>query len=357
MDAPATGEAGQLLAMINGAWVTQVIRAACVLQLPDHLSRHTADTPALAAASGCSADALQRLLLAMTALELCEPVATRGWRLTRRGALLCRDAPGSLHHWALHAGGGLWQRLGELPETVRSGANWPERHHGVGGYERLAHDTPARTVFHHAMVELTRQAAPALVPLFELESVRCVVDVGGGQGELLGAVLQRAPVAHGVLHDQAAALEGAAERLERIGVAPRCRIEAGDFFIGVPAGADLYLLKSVLHNWDDESCRRILARCADAMPPRARLLVIERLRPDEPGHGPRDREVARTDLNMLVSLSGRERSRREYAHLLADAGLNLTAVREAGAEWSVLDARHQPSQPLMRPASASRLMP
>lgn len=345
MDGPASGEGAQLLAMINGAWVTQVVRAACVLDLPEHLSCGPADTLTLAAASGCSAAALQRLLLAMAALELCECDARHDWRLTRRGELLRRQVPGSLHHWALHAGGGLWQRLGELPQTVRSGVSWPERHHGVGGYQRLADDAAASAVFHHAMVELTRQAAPALLALFELESARCVVDVGGGQGELLGAVLQRAPAARGVLHDQAAALAGAAERLERIGVAARCRIEPGDFFVGVPAGGDLYLLKSVLHNWDDASCRRILARCAEAMAPPARLLVIERLRPDAPGHGPRDREVARTDLNMLVSLSGRERRRGEYARLFADVGLGLVSVRETGGEWSVLEARRDAAPP------------
>jgi orsellinic acid C2-O-methyltransferase len=339
-----SGDVAQLMAMINGAWVTQVIRAACVLGLPDHLSQQTADTSALAAASGCKVSALRRLLLAMAALELCEPAASDGWRLTNRGRLLCRGAPQSLHHWARHAGGGLWQRLGELPEAVRTGASWPERHHGVGGYEQLAADEQASAVFHQSMVELTRHAAPALVALFELDSVRCVVDVGGGRGELLGAVLQRAPAARGVLHDQAAALEGAAEWLERFGVAARCRIEAGDFFVSVPAGADLYLLKSVLHNWDDEACRRILARCFDVMPCPARLLVIERLRPDVPGYGPRDREVARTDLNMLVSLSGQERSRSEYAALFADAGLCLASVRETGAEWSVLEARRDPAR-------------
>lgn len=334
------GEVARLMAMINGAWVTQVIRAACVLGLPDHLSRQPADACTLAEASGCNVDALRRLLLAMTALELCEPVAGDGWRLTHRGRLLCRDAPQSLHHWARHAGEGLWQRLGELPQAVRTAASWPERHHGVGGYERLAVDAQARAVFDHAMVELTRLAAPELVALFPLDAVRCVADVGGGRGELLGAVLQRAAAARGILQDRPAALEGAAQWLERFGVAARCRLEAGDFFDGVPAGADLYLLKSVLHNWDDEACRRILVRCADAMSAEARLLVIERLRPDAPGHGERDREVARTDLNMLVSLSGRERNRGEYALLFADAGLRLEAVRETVSGWSVLEARH-----------------
>lgn len=343
---PARGidrELTELLAMINGAWVTQVIRAACELGLPDHLSHQVSDTTSLAVASGCNVGALRRLLLAMASLQLCEPVSTDGWRLSPRGQWLRRDAPQSLHHWARHAGGGLWQRLGELPEAVRCGASWPERHHGVGGYERLATDAAASQVFHEAMVELTRQVAPAIVAQLRLDSARCVVDVGGGRGELLAAVLQRAPAARGVLCDQGAALDGAAALLERCGVAARCRIEAGDFFVGVPPGADLYLLKSVLHNWDDESCRRILARCVDAMPPRARLLVIERVRPDQAGQGPHDREVARTDLNMLVSLSGRERSRGEYARLLADTGLTLASVREAAGAWSVLEAHGEPA--------------
>ena len=123
----------------------------------------------------------------------------------------------------------------------------------------------------------------------------------------------------------------------------RCRVEAGDFFVSVPTGGDLYLLKSVLHNWDDESCRRILARCAEAMSAQSRLLVIERLRPDKPGHGPCDREVARTDLNMLVSLSGRERSQREFAQLLVDTGLSLKFARGTGSDWSVLEARREPA--------------
>jgi orsellinic acid C2-O-methyltransferase len=334
-----TDDAAQLLDDINGAWVTQVIRTACVLRLPDHLADNDQDTSALAAATGCHTEALQRLLRAMAALELCEPADAERWRLMRRGRLLCRGAPQSLHHWALHAGGGLWQRLGDLPEAVRSGASWPQRHHSVGGYERLATDPPAQAVFHRAMVELTRQAVPALIPLFGLDSVRCVVDVGGGRGELLGAVLAAAPNTHGVLFDQASAVDGAAEALKRSSVAARCRIETGDFFAGVPAGADLYLLKSVLHNWDDASCRRILACCTDAMPHDARLLVVERVRPETPGRSRRDVAVARTDLNMLVSLSGRERSQREYAQLLEAAGLCLASVQEVGCEWSVLEAR------------------
>ena len=332
-------EADELLAMINSAWVTQVIRTACVLRLPDRLSHGAADSAALAAACACQPEALHRLLLAMSALQLCTLDGDQRWHLAPRGACLCRDAVGSLHHWALHAGGGLWQRLAELPEAVRTGASWPERHHGVGGYARLADDPQAQAVFHHAMVELTHLATPTLLPALQLDGVRCAVDVGGGRGELLCAVLAQAPAAHGVLFDQPAAVHGAQDVLNRVGVAARCRVEPGDFFAGVPAGADLYLLKSVLHNWDDASCVRILAACHRAMADDARLIVIERARPALPGHGTRDREVARTDLNMLVSMSGKERSADEYRCLLQAAGLQLTAVREAGAAWSVLEAQ------------------
>ncbi len=332
-------DAARLLAMINGAWTTQVIRTACALGLPDRLSQRPADALALAAACGCHGDALLRLLRAMAALDLCESVPAGHWRLTGMGRLLCRDASQSLHHWAQHAGSGLWQRLAELPEAVRTGASWPERHHGMGGYQALASDARASEVFHHAMVELTRHATPALVAALELRAVRSVVDVGGGQGALLGAVLRQATEAHGVLLDQAVALRGASALMADWGVADRCRVEEGDFFASVPGGADMYLLKSVLHNWDDEACRRLLARCLEAMSSRARLMVIERVRPEAPGHSTRDRGVARTDLNMLVSLSGRERSLEEFVRLFAAAGLVLEGVREASAEWSVLDVR------------------
>lgn len=339
MPCPADEPGAELLALINGGWSVQVIRTACVLQLPDHLARGPRTAEALAADTGCDATSLDRLLHAMAALGLCETGAARQHRLTATGELLRRDVPGSLCHWALHAGGGLWQRLGDLPEAVRTGASWTQRHHGVDGYDRLAAEADAQRVFHRAMVELTQQAVPHLVLALQLGSSRWVVDVGGGQGALLGAALASAPGAHGVLLDRPAALAGAVEVLERAGVADRCRIEAGDFFEAVPGGGDAYLLKSVLHNWDDPRCRQILRQCRRAMRPTARLLVIERVRPDEPGSGTRHRAVARTDMNMLVSLTGRERTEREYAALFADTGLQPPTLRETAAEWSVLETR------------------
>ncbi len=330
--------ADELFTLINAAWTTQVIRTACVLQLPDRIAAGTGDVGALAAAASCDPRALARMLRAMASIGLCEANAKQRYRLTAMGERLCADAPKSLHHWALHAGGPLWQRLGEMPESIRTGRSWPERHHGQDGYARLAIDAAAERVFHRAMVELTHQALQHIVCTLEVGAAGLVVDVGGGSGELLGAALARSPAAKGVLFDQAAALADAARVLERAGVAHRCHITAGDFFTAVPEGGDMYLLKSVLHNWDDERCRVILRHCAQAMASHARLVVIERVVPESPGSSAHHQATARTDMNMAVSLGGRERRLDEYTQLFADAGLALAHVRTS-AEWSALEAR------------------
>jgi trans-aconitate methyltransferase len=334
--------ADELLALINAAWTTQLIRTACLLELPDRIASGLSDVAALAGAAGCDRDALDRMLRAMASIGLCDAIARQSYRLTPMGERLRADAPESLHHWALHAGGPMWQRLGELPESIRTGRSWPERHHGQDGYARLATDAIAERIFHRAMVELSRRVARqvSLALAADRGEAGLIVDLGGGSGALLCALLERCPDAQGLLFDQASAMAAAPQILEQAGVAQRCRITAGDFFAAVPEGGDLYLLKSVLHNWDDEHCRLILRHCASAMAGHARLAVIERIVPEKPGSSLQHRAAARSDMNMAVSLGGRERRRDEYAQLIADTGLALAHVREVSAEWSLLEARH-----------------
>jgi hypothetical protein len=337
-----------LLELINAAWTTQVIHATCALGLPDHMAAGTTDVAALSAAAACDADALARLLRAMAAIGLCE-IGTDAavnadspthWRLTAMGHRLCTDDPWSLRHWALHAGGPMWQRQGELADAVRTGQSWSKRHGTEHSYAHLLTDTAAAEVFHGAMVELTRHAVPRVVPLLEVGDARVVVDVGGGRGELLAAVLERHPLAVGVLFDQPTALVGARAVFDRAGIAERCSLEGGDFFEAIPEGGDVYLMKSVLHNWDDRHCTVLLRACAATMPHGARLLIIERVMPDKPGSGAAHRACARSDLNMLVSLTGRERCAAAYERMLVGAGLTPTATRESSADWTVIEARH-----------------
>lgn len=178
--------------------------------------------------------------------------------------------------------------------------------------------------------------------------------MGGGRGELLAAVLAQHPVARGVLFDQPSALDGARVVLDRAGVAERCTLEGGDFFAAVPAGGDPDPMKSVLHNWDERRCISLLRVCAAAMPRGARLLVIERVMPDEAGRSARHLACARSDLDMLVSLTGRECRAIEYARLFAGAGLTVAATRESSGDWAVIEARHADVRSARRCAVRSR---
>jgi hypothetical protein len=163
--------------------------------------------------------------------------------------------------------------------------------------------------------------------------------VGGGYGELLAGILRDHPGLRGTLFDRPHAMAGAKARLHQAGVADRCEFVGGDFFESVPGDGDLYLLKSVLHNWDDEKCGVILSRCRQSMHRDASLVLVERVLPDRMRSCAADRAVARTDLNMLIGVGGRERTRAEFAALLGVAGFSTTRFVPTPLELAVIEAR------------------
>ena len=328
----------QLLDLINASWTTQTIRAACVLGLPERLADGAADADALAADTRCHAPSLKRLLRALVALGLCDE-RDGLYTLSALGAPLRDDHPQSLRAWALLAGGTSWQRWAELDQSVRSGLSHRRRHGGDDGFGDLAHSPAAAALFYRAMVDITRAVAPAVARSIDPTDVQRVVDVGGGSGELIAQVLAAHPTLRGVLFDLPQGLEGATAVLERTGVATRCTRVAGSFFDTMPENGDLYLLKSVLHNWDDARCVQILRGCRNAMAPHGRVLVIERVMADRAGTTAHDRAVARSDLNMLVALSGRERTAGEFEALFAQAGLALERNLGRAGDFSLLNAR------------------
>jgi hypothetical protein len=328
----------QLLDLINASWTTQAIRAACVLRVPELLVGGPSDAEALAAGTGCHAPSLQRLLRALVTLGLCGEPAPGRYTLTALGDPLREDHPQSMRAWALLAGGVIWQRWAELDESVRSGISHRRRHGGTDGFGDLANSPAAAAQFYRAMVDITRSIAGAVARAIDPAGVQRVVDVGGGSGELLAQVLAAHPSLRGVLFDLPQGLEGAAAVLEQRGVAARCTRVAGSFFDTMPENGDLYLLKSVLHNWDDARCVQILRHCRAALAPRGQVLVIERVMADRPGTTALDRTVARSDLNMLVALSGRERTASEFASLFEAAGLALQSDIGRAGEFGLLRA-------------------
>ena len=188
-------------------------------------------------------------------------------------------------------------------------------------------------LFDAAMKALDRRFEPALIDAFDFSRFGTLVDVGGGNGALLADVLASNPALRGVLFDQAHVVAGADQVLEAAGVADRCRIESGNFFEAVPEGGDAYLLKSIIHDWEDEDSSAILRVVRAAMSEGATLLVVER----EPGAPNEDARAKFSDLNMLVGPGGRERTQDEYASLFESTGFRLVGKTPTAGTHAVFE--------------------
>ena len=329
--------ARRLYDLINAGWTTQAMYAAVELRIPDLLANGPQDAGSLARASGCDPEALRRLLRALASLDLCRE---RGdvFELTPMGDLLRADASESLRAWAVHCGRYLWPAWARLAESVRTGTSDRKRVDGADSYGHLERDREAASVFNRAMVEVTRLVAREVVRVGDFSRIELAVDVGGGYGELVAAVLAAHPQMRGVLFDLPHAIDAAGASLADAGVADRCELVAGSFFESVPEGADAYLLKSVLHNWDDERSAAILRNCRRAVHARSRLLLVERVMAERVAPAARDQAIARADLNMLIARGGRERTEAEFRALLGSAGFRLDRVLPTALEFSVIEA-------------------
>jgi len=326
----------RLLELINAGWTTQAVAAACELELPDRLASGARTTTDLARETGADLDALTRLLRALVTLEVCCEVEADTFALGTLGSFLRHEHENGLRHWALLNGGPLWTCWGALGARVRAGSKGATSNDSTERFRRLEADGLEAALFHGAMTELSRRVGGSLDATLTVPDGALVVDVGGGSGELLATLLAPRPSVRGLLFDLSPALARALPVLYRHGVAGRCELRAGSFFDCVPPQGDLYLLKSVLHDWDDEHAARLLSRCSDAMQLGARLVVVERTMPERLGAAPEDRAVARSDLNMRVGLSGRERYMSAYCTLFERAGLKLQKSWSLGAGFSAI---------------------
>ncbi|MCI4352645.1 MAG: methyltransferase domain-containing protein [Thermoplasmata archaeon] len=299
------------------------LRAAIELEVFDHLEETSRPIALVAQEVGCDASSLARLLRISTLQELVAEPERDQFALRPLGRHLRKDSAESerdfltfiLHPFRARA-------LERLADAVRHGRTAIEEEYGLPEFEYLAQHPDLASVFQRAMVAGTNNMARAFLRAFSFEGAHQVADVGGGHGELLGAVLRQYPQMTGILFDLPYAVEGARAHIEELGLTARCRIFGGSFFESVPAGADVYLLKSVLHNWPDPRAVEILRNVRTAMPPHGRLLIVERLLPS--ARGP-DQAFA-MDLNMLAFPGGRERMQSEYERLLQSAGLRLLRV-------------------------------
>lgn len=328
--------AGVLLRLLSGARTTQIVYVAAELGIPDLLAAGPRTARELAGSSGAHEPSLQKLLRALAAIGLCEADGEGAFRLTAAGALLQSNTDGSLGPWALWWGRSLWQAWGGLLHSVRTGESARERIIGSPSFDHLADSPENAAVFYRAMVGLSSLSFSAIAAAYDFGRFCRIVDVGGGYGELLAGILRANPGACGVLFDLPHAMDGAREHLAAAGVGERCDFVAGDFFAAVPADGDAYVLKSILHDWNDERAGRILAACRRAMREDARLVLIEDILPD--AGEPLNPAAAMSDLNMLVALGAGERTRGEFGALLDGEGFAVTRVVPIDGALHVIEA-------------------
>ncbi|HXG76249.1 MAG TPA: methyltransferase [Gaiellaceae bacterium] len=307
--------------LVNGYQASQAIHVAATLGIADLLAEGPRTSDDLAAETGAHPDALYRLLRALAGVGIFREEEDRRFALTDLGAPLRSDAPDSIADWARFVGRRYYRDAwSSLLDSVRTGENAFRLTHGVGVWEYRAMRPEESEIFDRAMAANSRRDIQAVLAAFDLSRFQTLADVGGGNGALLRAALERYEHLRGILFDQPHVVAG-------VDLGDRCHVVAGDFFEEVPGGADAYLLKSILHDWEDEESIAILRNVRRAG---GVLLVVERV-VGPPNEGP---EAKLSDLNMLVAPGGRERTEAEYAALFEAGGFRLVGVTptESGAD-------------------------
>lgn len=321
--------------LMAGHWVSQAIYVAAKLGVADHLAPAPQTVANLARAVDAHPQALHRLMRALASVGLFSEVAQAQYALTPTGHFLRTGVPGSLRALALTVTELDWQPWGQMLHSVKTGETAFSRVHGKDAFEYFATHPDTGRMFNEAMVDFVAQNIRAVIAAYDFTSLRTIVDVGGGHGGLMAAILEASPSTRGVIFDLPAVIEGTAREVTARGLADRCTCVAGDFFQSVPKGGDGYLLASIVHDWDDRASAAILRSCRKTMANGARLLLVEMVIP--PGDGPFFGKLL--DLEMLVCFGGRERTETEYRDLLSAGGFELIRIVSTQAPASIIEAR------------------
>ena len=327
-----------MLQMIMGFWVSRAVQVAAKLGLADLVAKEPKTVAELAAATGTHAPSLYRLMRALASVGVFAEQEDGRFASTPMAAMLETDAPVSLRAFVTSELGEVhYKSWEELLHSVKTGEIAFDKVFGEPIWKYFATHPENARLFNQSMTDLTSMVEPAVVGAYDFKPFKRIVDVGGGHGSLISAILKNNPHLEGILYDAPQVMEGAQERMAARGLTDRCQLMAGDFFSSVPDGGDLYLMKHIIHDWDDEKCIEILKNCRRVMNEQGRVLVVDQVVPS--GNAPSLGKF--TDLLMLVMVGGKERTEEEFRKLFDAAGLKLTRIIQTPSPMSIIEGAKQ----------------
>lgn len=315
-----------LYQMVTGFYVSRALHAVAKLGVADLLAGGARDATALASATRTNGPALRRVLRLLASVGVLSEEENGAFTLTPLGELLRSDVPGSMRAAMVMFGGRTQDIWTDLMYCVETGEPAFRKRGEQDAFESIQRNPEDAATFDAAMADFTRMTAVAVAAAYDFGTLRTVVDVGGGNGALLIGILNANPALRGVVFDRADVVQRARANIEQAGLAERCTTVGGNFFERVSEGGDAYMLKHVIHDWDDERARAILTTCHRAMTPQAKLLIIEGVYPPRVEPNLAARGAAANDVNMLVCTGGRQRSEAEFRELFTAAGFSLARI-------------------------------
>jgi hypothetical protein len=318
-----------------GYWVARLVHVAAKLGLADLLKKGPRTVEDLATAAGVQPAMLYRILRALASVGVFAETKNGRFKLTPLAATLQTGGQASMHAWALMINENWgWDAWKELIYGVKTGEMPFLKAHNVPLFEYFEQHLEDLQVFGESMTSISRTENPTVPAAYKFSGIRTLVDVGGGHGSLLATILKANPKLKGVLYDQPSVI-ARAEKDQHVtakGIAERCRLESGNFFEAVPKGGDAYIMKYILHDWNDEACVKLLSNCRAAMNENGKVLVVDNV--IAPGNDPSWGKLL--DIQMLI-IGGRERTKKEFAAMFAEAGLKLTRVVPTKGPLSIVE--------------------
>jgi SAM-dependent methyltransferase len=324
-----------MLQMITSLWVSQSVGAVARFGIADQIADQPKTGQEIAKAVGANADAILRLMRALASIGVFRQVEGGRFGLTPLGETLRSDVPGSVRDFAIaEVDQAHWQPWGRMHESIKTGRPVSKAALGMEVWEWYAQNPHDEIAFSSAMGNLAQMVAGDLPRLVDFSDVQRVVDVGGAHGVLLASILRANPKVRGILFDLPHVIETAKPVIKAQGLDGRCELVGGDFFKQIPDGADVHILKHIIHDWDDERASLILRNCHRALRPNGRIVLVEMIIPADNSPSP----AQFIDLNMLVLLGGRERSEAEYETLLRSAGFKTPRLIPTGSPFFIIEA-------------------